>query len=788
MNLLDLQTDFLHSVGFLFSVFWILIYFSSDKSMLGCAHRSYFLVFWLFFGLLQLLNLLDLWMPTTLPLRSLTHTFWFVLGLFSIAILAKPMPKSSISDLLQRLWPLAGLAVFWDEASYGPLVFIFAQIFHFLPHRHIMTPACACQRQNQKTSLMLASIALASLNLRFHLFLLTLAEALILFLSFLIFWNSLLQRRLPSSKASFPEQVLSGKHSILIFSFTIILTAGLTHGISMVNQKQAEDDLKRVLNLIALAIPQQDILRLSGNPMDIQNPAYDKVVDLLKKIKNKQPGSGRIFIVRRYLGKVVVFADSEPRWSSIARPPGTVLDLDLAHQPQAYQFLGSGVVGTRIENSIPLVTILIPYRPSDHLSLILGMDLHLTDWIRHIRINKIFPLVLSLMLLLFIGLFTWLGRVAWLDRQRLHDTESKLRIAMESTDIILWTWPDDEGLAALNLPRTLGEWLDQIPFRYRKEAITSIKNHFRGKTPEFEAVYPLIDSEGNTHWYLDRGKILETDGRGKLLRIAGARLDITQRRLITERERAAERQLFAAQKLESLGILAGGVAHDFNNILTAVLGNIEIAAMDLHGDPEEAKQHLAVAARAVERAADLTKQMLAYVGKAPTQLRGILINYLIQDQAQLWRSTIRPNIALNQELNPIPAIQIDPTHIEQILMNLILNANDAIGNKKGEITLRTSSRHYDMEEIRRFIHFENTTDGEYVVLEVSDNGPGISTEVLGRIFDPFFSTKFTGRGMGLAAVLGLVRYYNGWIKVTTEIDKGTNFQIGLPIINRRPKE
>lgn len=788
MDLLDLQTDFLHSLGFLFSFFWVLIHLSNDRGLFGCAKRPSLVIFWLSFSVLQLLNLLDLWFPQALPLKSLTHTFWFVLGLFQWSGLPDLRQFSGWIKKPWTLWPLIGLVALIDEATYGPLVYIVGQIFNLLWPRMQATPFCPCQRQNQNTSLLLAMTAAVSLNSNFHLFWLAVIETLILFASLYFFWNTLLKRRPTSPHARLPERILSGQYSARIFALVILLTAGLTHGISMLNQKQSENDLKQALVLISLAIPQQDIIRLSGSPFDAQSATYDKIAGLLRNIKGRLATPRRIYIVRRYLGRVVVFVDSELRWSSAYRPPGSVLDLDLAQREEAHQYLGKGVLGVRIESGIPLVTILIPYRPSDHLSLILGMDLHLSDWMLQIRINKVFPLVLSVMLLFFIGLFTWLGRGAWLDRQRLHDTESKLRIAMESTDILLWTWPDDAAAGSTNIPQSIGEWLEQIPFAYRKEAIASLKNHFRGKTSEFEAVYPIKGSDGSTRWYLDRGKILERDAQGRILRLAGARLDITQRRLITERERAAERRLFAAQKLESLGILAGGVAHDFNNILTAVLGNIEIAEMDLKENPEDVKKHLAVAARAVERAADLTKQMLAFVGKAPTQIRGILINDLIQDQVQLWRSTVRPNIDLKQELSPIPAIQIDPTHIEQILMNLILNANEAIGNKRGEIVLRSSSRYYGMDEIRRFIFFENTAEGEYVVLEVSDTGPGIPAEVLERIFDPFFSTKFTGRGMGLAAVLGLVRYYNGWIKVVTEMGRGTSFLIGMPIINRGPRE
>lgn len=793
MDVVDFQTDFLQSLSVLFGLFWILIFLSPAETVLPCRHNRFNRIFWLGFTVLELLNLVDLWFPGSMPVTTVGHAVWFTLSL----VLLSPLPLwplgRDLPSKLASLWPLFGMLTVWDGDAYGPLFFVAVRattLIHPLGSESGV-PRCTCQRTSDGGALLL--------GLAWSSFLLTGNQSfwgnavitLVLYLSLINLWNVIIRQRLPSAQASLPEKLLSGRYTVGMFSVIILFMVIVTHGIGMLSQRTAERDFKQDLVLISLALPHQEVIQLSGTPTDQYNPVFRKVAGLLRQIQQKLPKVQRIYLVRRYLGRVLVFADSQPLWAADYRPPGTFIDLPLVNHEDAFRYDGPGVFGTTANGNSTLVSLLIPYRPTDHLPLVLGMDILYQDWLHQIRINKVFPILLSFILLFFLGAFTWIGRGAWIDRQRLRDSESKLRIAMESTDIVLWTWPDSESSPAEvfpPLPRSIGQWLAQIPHPQRSEALRSLKTHFRGQSREFEAVYPVTDPSGKVRWFLDRGKILERDPDGKPVRMAGVRLDITQRRLITERERQAERQLFAAQKLESLGILASGVAHDFNNILTAVLGNIEMAEMDMESEPDQARKHLTIAQRAVERAADLTKQMLAFAGKSPTRLKAVVLNDLILDQLQLWRSTIKPNITLREELVPIPALQADPTHIEQILMNLILNASDAIGYRKGTITVRSSSANVTQADLSRFIHFDSTQEGEYVIVEVEDNGPGIPPKILERVFDPFFSTKFTGRGLGLAAVLGLVRYYNGWIRVKTQVGVGTVFSIGLPVLSRLSNE
>jgi PAS domain S-box-containing protein len=239
------------------------------------------------------------------------------------------------------------------------------------------------------------------------------------------------------------------------------------------------------------------------------------------------------------------------------------------------------------------------------------------------------------------------------------------------------------------------------------------------------------------------------------------------------------------QKLESIGVLAGGIAHDFNNLLHVVLGNADIALNQLaQGQP--AREPLEEVIRATLRAADLTRQLLAYSGKGAFVVRHLDLSREVRDMATLLRTAISKQATLAWELAlDLPAVRADPTQVRQIVMNLITNASDALGQETGTITLRTGViRSEDLTREgygqSRGGEIGSPAPGEYVYLEVADTGAGMSVDTLNRIFDPFFSTKFTGRGLGLAAVMGIVRAHKGLIRIRTEPGQGTSFRVLFP--------
>lgn len=281
--------------------------------------------------------------------------------------------------------------------------------------------------------------------------------------------------------------------------------------------------------------------------------------------------------------------------------------------------------------------------------------------------------------------------------------------------------------------------------------------------------------------YLHTKKIPVVDGDGQPKYLLGISEDITERKLDEERQRAFERKMQETQKLESLGVLAGGIAHDFNNLLVSILGNVGLVLVDLEPDSpvREPVEQIKVAA---QRAADLTRQMLAYSGKGRFVMQRINLNSIITEITQLLQVSISKNAALRFNLmQNLAPIEGDVTQVRQVLMNLIVNASDAIGERQGTISLTTGRFNADHEYLSGSFMAPDLPEGPYAFVEVSDDGLGMDKDTQAKIFDPFFTTKFTGRGLGLAAVLGIVRGHGGAIKVYSEPGHGSVFRVLFPI-------
>jgi two-component system cell cycle sensor histidine kinase/response regulator CckA len=241
-------------------------------------------------------------------------------------------------------------------------------------------------------------------------------------------------------------------------------------------------------------------------------------------------------------------------------------------------------------------------------------------------------------------------------------------------------------------------------------------------------------------------------------------------------------RLRQAQKMESLGVLAGGIAHDFNNLLVGILGNASVARED--ADPSSTLgQALSDIEAAARRAADLTRQLLAYAGKGRLVVEVIALAPLVREMSSLLASAISKKARLRVEIEEgLPAVRADATELRQVLMNLILNASDALGNGEGEIAVRVETRECSEEWLRRTVHAD-IPPGRYVFASVRDTGCGMSADVRARIFEPFFTTKFAGRGLGLASTLGIIRSHGGALAVTTELGRGSTFEMLLPALS-----
>lgn len=269
------------------------------------------------------------------------------------------------------------------------------------------------------------------------------------------------------------------------------------------------------------------------------------------------------------------------------------------------------------------------------------------------------------------------------------------------------------------------------------------------------------------------------DGSGASTGVAVMARDVTERR-------RSDEMMLRAQKHESLGVLAGGVAHDFNNLLTVIMGNHSLALLEIDR-ASKAAGHIENATRAAERAAGLTRQMLAYSGRGRFLSEPIDLSERVRARASLYEAIIGKHIRLDLDLaSRLPPLVGDPEQIDQILMNLVTNASEAIGSDAGSITI--STRRQDIPEPPGGDPLQESPIGTCVVLEVRDDGPGMSEDTARRALDPFFSTKFTGRGLGLAAVSGIVRAHHGTIDLQTAPGQGTRVRITLPVRVERDAE
>jgi signal transduction histidine kinase len=252
------------------------------------------------------------------------------------------------------------------------------------------------------------------------------------------------------------------------------------------------------------------------------------------------------------------------------------------------------------------------------------------------------------------------------------------------------------------------------------------------------------------------------------------------------RLRQFDEQLRHTQRLESLGVLAGGVAHDFNNLLTGILGNVSFVLEESQGS--QSRSMLEQALQAAEQAANLTRQMLAYAGKGKFFVERLDISAVTRDIGALLAASVSKNIHLIYELRSgLPAVEADRGQIQQLVMNLVINAAEAIGpDKTGTILVTTGTHHLSESDLRRTVVRDSLQPGEYVCLEVCDTGSGIDAENMPRIFDPFFTTKFTGRGLGLSAVMGIVRSHHGTLSLKSHPGKGTTFTVFLPAVHGAP--
>jgi PAS domain S-box-containing protein len=363
--------------------------------------------------------------------------------------------------------------------------------------------------------------------------------------------------------------------------------------------------------------------------------------------------------------------------------------------------------------------------------------------------------------------------------------ERYLDLFNNTADAIFWfRLQPHGGLMTESINPTLEEWLGRtsaqvagrpLPDTFPRALAASLEQQCRQCVAAGHPVrYDNVVGEGPGARTFQTLLVPIRDDQRRIGRIVGFAQDITQ-------HLQAEEALRQAQKLESLGVLAGGIAHDFNNLLTAILGNLNLAQMKL--SPESpALPNLENMERTVLKAAELTKQMLAYSGKGRFLVKPHDLNQVVQEMTHLLQVSISKKVHIHYDLAPdLPIIEADAAQIQQVVMNLVTNASEAIGDREGIIGIATRRLVLGQAALQSSFAGQNLEPGAHAVLEVSDTGSGIAPEIMDRIFDPFFSTKQSGRGLGLSAMQGILRGHRAGIQISSVPGRGSTFTLLFPI-------
>jgi PAS domain S-box-containing protein len=373
------------------------------------------------------------------------------------------------------------------------------------------------------------------------------------------------------------------------------------------------------------------------------------------------------------------------------------------------------------------------------------------------------------------------------NEERLRESEERLRLAQQvarlgtfewdlQTGVDRWT-PEMEvlyGLPPGGFAGTEQAWEELVHPEDRAEVVRRLQHVLDSGTTS-DSEWRVILPNGSVRWLLSRSRVIKDDS-GKPLRVIGVNMDITERK-------QAEERLRQVQKLESIGLLAGGIAHDFNNLLTVIIGNAGFA-LNKYPSSEEIQRIIS----ASERAAQLTSQLLAYAGKGQFISKTVNLSNLVSRSRPLLSASIPKRVNLVFRLSQEDlVIKADPNQMEQILVNLVINAAEAITSQTdGRIEIVTGPSVVSPEMAGLHAPAFDVRPGQFVYLEVTDNGSGMDEATMAQIFDPFFSSKFTGRGLGLAAVHGIVRSCNGFIDVRSSPGAGSTFRVYLPAVAAKP--
>lgn len=341
-------------------------------------------------------------------------------------------------------------------------------------------------------------------------------------------------------------------------------------------------------------------------------------------------------------------------------------------------------------------------------------------------------------------------------------------------------WKSQLGYTDVEISDARKEWESRIHPEDLELTVAIIEKSIQEKNKKFHVEFRLRKKNGSYIWVLAQGSVFE-DKNGEPARIVGSHIDITAQKQVANEKKELENRLQQAQKMEAIGTLAGGIAHDFNNLLGVILGYAELAKEDAPPGTD-IEQDLEEILGAANRAKDLVKQILAFSRQSQVELLQIKIQPLIKESLRMLRSSLPTTISITEDIDPrCGTILADPSQVNQIFMNLCTNAYHAMETTGGTLSVALKTTIIKPDDKIVLVHL---TPGEYVHFTVTDTGIGMSSDVLEKIFDPYFTTKEVGKGtgMGLAIIHGIMKDRGGAITVESQLDKGSTFHVYFPVV------
>lgn len=582
-------------------------------------------------------------------------------------------------------------------------------------------------------------------------------------------------------------------HALLALVF-LVLAGGwvLVRRVEDASRRAFHAQLLDVARFTAGTLPPGSIDGLAGLPSDRSRPEYQALRRHLGLAQQAWPRLRFLYILVRREDRVVFLADSEPESSPDHSPPGSPY-------PEA-----SPVLKEALDSGLPLtegpladrfgtwISAFAPLRSPEGRTLgILGLDVEADVYARMVgraRMAPIFGVMLIGLLLLAMDLGLRLERERRTLSSRAH---RERRDILEALDIQVWCLkaPDTYSLVNQAFAAYHGWFAEELADAPLDRVLSgeALAGALEGNRKAFQDGL----SQRYEQWDLDalgRRRFLaislvpRLDEHRRVVAVVGSAVDLTARKVAEAARLDLERRLAEARRSESLSRMAGAVAHHFNNLLGAALGSLELAEVDL--DPgSRVRSRIARAREATRKAADLSLQMLTYLGRdAEVARQELHLPQALEPLLEELRSRMPQEIVLASEVpEGLPALEVDPEHLTALVTHLVLNAAEALGEDAGRILVRVGRvRPGALLPGHRIPSDWTVPQGGATVLEVADNGPGIAPEWLDHLFEPFFTTRFQGRGLGLASVLGIARTYGGAVSVETAPGQGATFRVFLP--------